>query len=69
MDVPMMATTANQKIEVEAEAAKYHNTVDTIRTEVEDNTQVANQMFIKDLWSINNKTLAHQPIEQSNCKR
>lgn len=65
MDVPMMDTTVNQRIEVEAGAAKCHNTVDIIRTEVEDNTQVANKMFIKDQWSINNKTSAHQAIEQS----
>ena len=64
MVVQMMDIVTNPKIEVEAEAAKYLNIVDIIRTEA-DNTQVGNKMFTKDQWSINNKMLAHQATEQS----
>ena len=48
----MMDNTVRQRIEVEAEAAKYPNTVDTTQIEVVDNFQTGNKISIKDQWSI-----------------
>jgi len=63
----MMDNTVRQRTEVEAEAAKYPNIVDTTQTEVVDNIQTANKISIKDQWSIK-IVMAHQQDITQTCK-
>lgn len=56
-----------QRIEVEAEVAKYLNIADTTLTEVVGNIRTANKIFIKDQRSTN-KALAHQQVITPICK-
>ena len=63
----MMDNTVRTRIGVEAEAAKYPNTVDITLTEVVGNIQTGNRTFIKDQWSTK-IAMAHQQVITPTCK-